>query len=91
MELEELHFKLKELGIPETDYYLHGLYGSTDNNDKVSLTIRRGKYGLEYEVYFKERGSVHSRKIFFNKDEACLYIYQEFVKSIEIKDKYSLN
>lgn len=87
MEFEDLHFKLKELGIPETDYYLHGLYGSTDDNDKIALTILKGKHGLEYEVYFKEKGSVHSLKQFSNKNEACLYVYQEFVKSIEIKDK----
>lgn len=89
MELEDLHFKLKELGIPETDYYLHGLYGSTDDNDKIALTIVGGKHGLAYKVYFKEKGSVHSLERFFDKNEACLYIYQEFVKSIEIKDKYS--
>jgi hypothetical protein len=60
MELEELHFKLKELGIPETDYYLHGLYLEQMIVTRCALTILKGKYGLEYEVYFKEKGSVHS-------------------------------
>ena len=43
MTLAELHNKLKELEIPENTYYLNGIYGSSDDNDKIALTIRKGK------------------------------------------------
>jgi hypothetical protein len=47
MTIEELHNKLTELKIPADQYYLQGLYGSTDDNDKVALTMKRGKYTIE--------------------------------------------
>ena len=40
-----------------------------DDNDKPALTIRRGKYGLEYEVYFKERGEKNFVRVFTDEDE----------------------
>lgn len=80
MTIEELHNKLVELQIPEERYYLHGLYGSPDDNDKIALTIRKGKYTIEYETYFKERGEKHSSMIFFNEDEACEYVLNRLVK-----------
>jgi hypothetical protein len=73
MTIQELYIKLKELGVHEDRYYLHGLYGSTNDDDKLSLTIRRGTYSVEYEVYFKERGEKHSKRIFTNENEACQY------------------
>lgn len=56
MTLQDLHIKLKELGVPENRYYLHGLYGSTSDDDKLALTIKEGVYTVEYETYYKERG-----------------------------------
>jgi hypothetical protein len=77
MTIEELHNKLTELKIPADQYYLHGLYGSTDDNDKVSLVMKRGKYTLEYEVYYRERGEKHSNKNFTDESEACNYILKK--------------
>lgn len=76
MTLAELHNKLKELKISENKYYLHGIYGSSDDNDKIALTIRKGKITVEYEVYFKEKGEKQSTKIFITEDDACQYIYR---------------
>ncbi|HEY0669529.1 MAG TPA: hypothetical protein VGD22_15205 [Sphingobacteriaceae bacterium] len=80
MTIEELHNKLTELKIPTDQYYLHGFYGSTDDNDKVALTMKRGKYTIEYEVYYKERGEKHSIKNFTDENEACNYILKKFTK-----------
>ncbi len=77
MTVSELHAALKEKGISEDRYFLHGLYGATDDNEKVSLTIRKGKYRIEYETYFKERGEKHSIRVFFAESEACEYIYEQ--------------
>jgi hypothetical protein len=89
MTIAELHNKLKELGIPEDRYYIHGLYGSTDDDNRLALTIRKGKYTAEYEVYYKEKGEKHSTRIFITEDEACQYIYKRLKADKEIEDKYS--
>jgi len=80
MTIEQLHSRLQELKISPDRYFLHGLYGSTDDNDKIALTIRKGKYTIEYETYFKERGEKHSSKVFFDEDEACDYVLNLLVK-----------
>jgi hypothetical protein len=77
MTIAELHNKLKELKISEDDYYLHGIYGSTDDNDKIALVIKKGKFTVEYEVYYKEKGAKTSEKTFFSENEACQYIYKQ--------------
>lgn len=89
MTLQELHIKLKELGVPEDRYYLHGLYGSTSDDDKLALTIRKGIYTVEYETYYKERGEKHSARIFTTEDEACQYLYKRLKENKEIEDRYS--
>lgn len=89
MTIQELHIKLKALGIPEDRYYLHGLYGSSNDDDKFSLIIRKGIYSVEYEVYFKERGEKHSTRIFTSEEEACQYLYKRLKENKEIEDKYS--
>lgn len=76
MTIAELHNKLQELNIPIDRYYLHGLYGSIDDNDKIGLIMRRGKYTLEYEVYFKDRGKKTSSQIFTSEDQACNYLFK---------------
>jgi len=76
MTIAELHNKLKESGISENTYYLHGLYGSVDDNDKIALTIRKGKIAVEYEVYYKEKGEKQSAKTFIKENDACQYIYR---------------
>jgi hypothetical protein len=72
MDIKELSKILEELGIPANDYYLHGLYGSTNDEDKVSLVIRRGAFFIEYHVYYKERGGINSLKVFTDENEALL-------------------
>jgi hypothetical protein len=89
MTIQELYIKLKKLGIPEDKYYLLGLYGSTNDDDKLSLTTRKGGYSIEYEIYFKERGEKHSTRIFTNEDDACQYLYKCLKENKEIEDKYS--
>jgi len=80
MTIAELHSKLKKIKVSENAYYLHGIYGSLDDNDKIALTIRKGKITMEYEVYYKEKGSKQSIKTFINEDEACQYIYRQLSK-----------
>ena len=80
MTIDELHNKLTDLEILADQYYLHGLYGSTDDNDKVALTMKRGKYMIKYEVYYKERGEKHSIQNFADENEACNYILKKFTK-----------
>jgi hypothetical protein len=79
MTLSELHTKLKNNGISEDHYFLHGLFGSTDDNEKIALSIKKGKYNIEYETYFKERGEKHSIRTFNTEDEACEYIYKKLI------------
>lgn len=73
MTISELYGQLQLLGIPEEWYYLHGLYGSTDDNDKIALVVK----GNNCEVYFKERGQKQSEKIFQTEKEACNYLLKE--------------
>ena len=91
MTIEQLHNKLIELNISEDRYYLHGLYGSTDDNDKISLVIKKGKYTIEYEVYHKERGEKDSVNIFFDESEACEWILKKFIDEQSIIKKFNLN
>jgi len=50
MTIADLHTKLKEKGIPEDRYFLHGLYGSTDDNEKMAMIIKVGTYAVQYET-----------------------------------------
>lgn len=79
MTIEQLHNKLIELKVPTETYYLHGLYGSADDNDKLALTIKISKRTAEYEVYFKERGQRDSIATFYTEDEACNYLLKKVV------------
>jgi hypothetical protein len=81
MTIEELHKKLIELQIPENQYYLHGLYGSTDDNDKIALIIKKGKYTIEYETYFKERGQKHSIMTFRDENEVSNWILMKLLEN----------
>jgi hypothetical protein len=78
MNIEELHNELKKLNISEDRYFLHGLYGSKNDNEKLSLIIKKGKYNVEYQVYYCERGEKHSIVNFSDEDEACKYILKKF-------------
>ncbi|GAA4274708.1 hypothetical protein U6A24_09075 [Aquimarina gracilis] len=86
MTLNELHIKLQELGVSEEEYYLHGLYGSTNDNDKLALSISKGKYNYQYEIYFRERGEKRTIKSFSSENEACDYLLREF-KEIKLNEQ----
>jgi hypothetical protein len=77
MTIEELYIKLQESGISKSLYYLHGLYGATNDDEKLSLVMRKGKYTLEYKVYYKEKGTESAVRIFTIEDEACQYMYKQ--------------
>jgi hypothetical protein len=77
MTLEELHNKLTDTGITADKYYLHGLFGSTDDNEKLGLRIFKDNNRIKYQVYFKERGEVSSTSDFDTEDEACKYMFKK--------------
>lgn len=86
MTLQELHKKLQEKGVDKNDYYLHGLYGSLSDDDKQSMIMKKGKYGIEYVVYFRERGVINSEKTFFTEDDACQYFFRREMITIDVKN-----
>ena len=77
MTLTELHQKLKDQGIGEEKYYLQGLFGSTNDDEKMSMTIKMGKYTAEYEVYYKERNEKHTKGTFTSETDACEFMFNE--------------
>lgn len=79
MTVSELHNKLKEIGINEDQYFLHGLYGSTDDNEKLALSIKQGKYSIIFETYYRERGEKHSIRTFTAEKEACEFIFKKLI------------
>lgn len=81
MELTELYKSLKENGIDDNSIYLHGLYGSSDDNEKLSLSIKKGTFSVIWEVYFKERGEKHSIMEFNNESKACEYYLKRMIKN----------
>ena len=85
MTIEELNSELKNLGASNDRYYLHGLFGSTDDNDKIALTIRKGNYTIEYEVYYKEKGEKHSTRTFTTENEACEYILHKIQEELTLE------
>jgi hypothetical protein len=89
MTVDELYNRLNKIGIPKNLYYLHGLYGSNSDEDKLSLIIKIVDSNFEYQVYFKERGEKHSIKTFNSESDACNYIFEELKKNQEIENKYT--
>lgn len=73
MNLSALYSELRKIGIPDNDIFIHGLYGSTNDNEKLSLSMRMEKYSKVWEVYYKERGKKHSVREFNSESEACEY------------------
>ncbi|MCR9131644.1 MAG: hypothetical protein NXI08_03685 [bacterium] len=85
MTIEELNSELNKLGVSDDRYYLRGLFGSTDDNDKIALTVRKGKFTIEYEVYYKERGEKHSIRTFTTETEACEYLLHKIQEELTIE------
>ena len=72
MTIKELNKILQDIGVPANRYYLHGLYGSKDDNDKLALTLKKG----ECNVYFKEYGVKTVDLHFETEDKACEYLFK---------------
>ena len=77
MNFERTYKVLCQLGIPEDRYYLNGQFGSTSDDERLALTARRGKYTIEYEVYFRERDEIRSIRTFTDETEASDYLITE--------------
>jgi hypothetical protein len=77
--LKGLHERLKSHGISEDNYHLLGLFGSSSDDEKISLNIKRGEYTIVFETYYKERGEKHSVTEFNDIDEACDYIFKKAI------------
>ena len=85
MTIKYLNKELKKLGVSDDKYYLHGLYGSTDDNEKLALAIKRGKYTIEYEVYYRERDEKYSKQLFTSETKACEYFLHKIQEEITIE------
>ncbi len=82
MNFERTYQELCQLGIPEERYYLHGLYGSTSDDERLALSAKRGKYTIEFEVYFRERGEKETVRTFTNQDEATYYFVSQLFSDL---------
>ena len=85
MTIEELNSRLKKLGVSDDKYYLHGLFGSTDDNGKIALIVKQGKYTTEYEVYYKERGEKNTSRKFATETDACEYVIDQIQEELSIE------
>ncbi|MGQ1947957.1 hypothetical protein ACT3CD_12750 [Geofilum sp. OHC36d9] len=85
MTIVELHKKLIDLEVDSERFYLHGLYGSTSDDNKLSMTINKGKYTIEYEIYYRERGEKHSVNVFTDESEACEYFLYKIQEELTIE------
>lgn len=81
LQLEKLYLKLTKLGTPEEDYYLHGLYGSTSDNNKLAMIVKKGEYFVEYEIYYKEKGQKDVIQVFTDFDLASDYFIKQLNQS----------
>lgn len=88
MNLEELHSALVSAGIPSEKYYLHGLLGTTDDENKLSVIVRRGRYFREFVVYYRERGEMHSVRVFDTESKACEYMFKRLTENKALEDKW---
>jgi len=79
MNIEQLYKRLTEAGVPEYRFFIHGLFGSTDENERLALTIYKQGDKTCYEVYFKERGTSSTLNVFSTESEACNFMYEKLI------------
>jgi hypothetical protein len=79
MNIEQLYKRLTEAGVPEYRFFLHGLFGSTDDNERLALTIYKRGDKTYYEVYFKERGTSSTLNVFSTESEACDFMFEKLI------------
>ena len=77
MKIEQLYKKLTENNISSDKYYLHGLFGSSDDNERLGLKIFKDSNRIKYQIYFKERGQVTSSWDYDSEDEACEVMFRK--------------
>lgn len=68
MTIKDLHKKLNDLKVPSDDYYLHGLYGSDSDDNKLGLTIKRAVNERLYATGLMDEFDTAKRK---NKKRAA--------------------
>lgn len=83
MNINELKRKLEDLNVNPNSYSLDG---SLNNNSRILYHSYN-----EWHVFYYERGIRENERTFDSEEEACDYIYQGFLNTIEIEKKYSLN
>lgn len=71
MNKDTLKKELKKLGVSPNEYSLNGDIRS----DKIVLYQNYSKWEV---FYFDERGERNYEKVFYNEEDACLYIYELF-------------
>jgi hypothetical protein len=75
--IKSLHEKLLAHHVTEESYYLLGLFGSNNDDLKLSLNIKRGKYTIIFEIYAKDRDEKHILFETADIDEACEYFFRK--------------
>jgi hypothetical protein len=80
--IKSLHEKLLAHNVAENSYHLLGLFGSSDDDLKLSLNIKRGKYTIIFEIYSKDRGEKHTLFETADIDEACEYFFRKAIYKI---------
>lgn len=89
MKLKELFDKLESSNIPKDKYYINGIYGSTDDENKPAMRLYNGNM---FEIYSKERGEKVIKKIYDEEEDACLYMFKlirqtwDFERILSIKN-----
>lgn len=89
MDIHQLNNQLQNFGISEDKYYLNGIYGSTNDSDKVAMIIKSKEGFVIYEIYYKEKGEKHSIRTYSDEDDACKFFYNKLKTNKELEDRYS--
>lgn len=83
MKIEELEKELNRLKVKKNEYSLNGEL-------KPDAIILFSNYSKWEVFYLDERGGRNDEYFFTSEDEACQYIYDLFLKNIEVKKKFML-
>ena len=49
------------------------------------MTVKKGNYTVEYEIYYKERGEKHSSRTFTNESDACEYLFNKIQEELTLE------
>jgi hypothetical protein len=84
MSTSELKRQLDLLGVRSGRYSLFG--------ELLPDTVVLVRNYYKWEVfYLDERGGRNDEKIFWSENEACDYIYEMYLKTIEIEKRFGVN